>query len=74
MNNNKLDKTIKDININSNSKYTVSFDSNGGSIIPAQVIEENRAFVSVYYWISNGELLTCRTWSGLEKINGGMVI
>lgn len=41
MNNNKLDKTIKDININSNSKYTVSFDSNGGSIIPAQVIEEN---------------------------------
>ena len=31
----------KDININSNSKYTVSFDSDGGSIIPDQIVEEN---------------------------------
>ena len=41
MNNSKLDKTIKDININSNSKYIVSFDSDGGNIIPDQIVEEN---------------------------------
>ena len=39
MNSTKLDKVIKDKNIK--NKYTVSFDSDGGSAIPDQIVEEN---------------------------------
>ena len=39
INSTKLDKVIKDKNIK--NKYTISFDSDGGSAIPDQIVEEN---------------------------------